>query len=172
MQRTARFFLLAILTAGFVQAEERFSQRLTAEERKAAGLDQLTPEQLAVLDSLVQRTGRPARVERGTEKSDKPGAVTADAKSESKRRLFGLPVREREQEEAITARLIGTYRGWDAGTVFRLDDGQVWVLVDPNDRYRTEPRQAPRVKIVKSGIGGYKLTVEDDPMWVRVRRVQ
>lgn len=36
-------------------ATDRFSERLTAEERQAAGLGQLTPEQRATLDALVRR---------------------------------------------------------------------------------------------------------------------
>lgn len=47
--------LLCLLTTSANAADPSFWSQLTPEERKAAGVDQLTPEQQAALDQLAQR---------------------------------------------------------------------------------------------------------------------
>lgn len=175
---TRRSLLLLLTTTVLALAQDDFSRRLTPEERKASGLDRLSPEQIAVLDALVQRD---------RQKSDGPVAVQPAAasvapaaapaappevenKPDQKRRLFGLPVKE--EMESITGTLVGEYRGWSGSTVFRLADGQVWVQSNTNDTFYVAPQQNPKVKIEKSKFGGYKLTVEGSSVWVRVRRLQ
>ena len=173
-----RIFALCLLASVPAAGQDRFSQRLTPEERKAAGLDQLTAEQIASLDALVQRerqapvgAKKPAAVQPAAQPAT-TAVATEPAKSspQKKSRLFGLPAAD--EENTITGTLVGEYRGWTGQTIFRLADGQIWVQEDHNDIYSVPPRQNPSVRIEKSAIGGYKLTVEGERMWVRVRRVQ
>lgn len=161
-------------------AQEEFSRRLTPQERKAAGLDRLSREQLAVLDALVQRErqGGPAPVANLPAPAPAPEAppvaratpTAAASKPEQKTRLFGLPAKE--EVKAVTGTLVGEFRGWTGYTEFRLADGQVWVQTDHDDRREVTPRTNPQVKIEQAVFGDYKLTVEGSRIWVRVRRVQ
>ena len=184
MLPSLRILALVLTTALTALAQEDFSRRLTPQERKAAGLDQLSPKQIAALDALVKRDreGRPAPM------AAPPTAVTtsvatpaekpaeriapppADNKPEPKKRLFGLPAND--DVNAITGVLVGEFRGWNGQTRFRLEDGQVWVQTDHTDIRAFTPRQNARVKIEKAVFGDYKLTVEGSPIWVRVRRME
>ncbi len=173
-----------MLSIGCVLAQDRFSERLTTEERAAAGLDQLTPAQLATLDALVKKdhdraatvtapaAPAPAANAPAAAVVDAAQAETPSARSDApaKRRHFGLPVRD--ETNAITGVLAGEFNGWHGATVFRLQDGQIWVQEDKTDVYDATPRENPKVSISKSMFGGYKLSVEGVPGWVRVRRIQ
>lgn len=190
MHPLPRLFALGFCSAGLLLAQDRFSERLTAEERDAAGLNQLTTAQLSVLDGLVARQQRTAvaatpapsgaKSARGTQSSAEPATnaaaapadVSAAAQPEpaSKRRLFGLPVRD--ETDAITGVIDGDFRGWSGGTMFRLQDGQIWTQADPTDHYDSKLLKNPSVKISKSMFGGYKMTIDGVPGWVRVRRIQ
>lgn len=186
MRSTVTYFVFGLLSAGLAFAQSKFSDRLTAEERRAAGLDLLTPAQIEALDALVARENRPAgaaakapAASKATSKASSgkvaaaapaPAMDVAEASAEKKTRTFGLP--EKENVSAVTGTLLGEYRGWNGNTIFRLEDGQIWMQTDRTDTHEASPRQNVRVKIEKSMFGGYKLTAEGDPMWVRVRRVQ
>ncbi|MBI5770703.1 MAG: hypothetical protein HZA93_23195 [Verrucomicrobia bacterium] len=185
MRSTVKTIMFAALSAGLAFAQSKFSERLTAEERRAVGLDLLTPAQVEALDALVARenraggaTAKAPAVSKSTTKATaaKPAtaqttvAEAAEGPAEKKTRAFGLP--EKENVNAITGTLLGEFRGWNGNTIFRLEDGQIWMQTDRTDTHQTSPRQNVRVKIEKSMFGGYKLTAEGDPMWVRVRRVQ
>ena len=182
MRSISRILALGLLSAGLAFAQSKFSERLTLDERRAAGLDQLSEAQVAALDALVARDARgavsaskmapAANAPAAKSKMDAPAAAAepARAPAEKKTRAFGLPAKE--DVSAITGTLVGEYRGWNGSTIFRLEDGQMWVQADRTDVREIAPRQNVRVKIEKSMFGGFKLTAEGDPMWVRVRRVQ
>ena len=180
MTRLLPALALMLTTATLAFAQDDFSRRLTPEERKAAGLDRLSPTQIAALDALVQRDrqGLPAPVPAQAAPVPPPAAAPvtraapppAETKPEQKKSSFGLPAKD--EVDTITGTLVGEYRGWNGYTIFRLEDGQTWVQTDHLDRHEATLRQNPRVKITKAAFGDYKLTVEGNPMWVRVRRVQ
>lgn len=179
-----RFVAFGMLSIGCVLAQDRFSERLTTEERAAAGLYQLTPAQLATLDALVKKdhdraatlptaaATAPTATAPETPVANTTPAETASPRPDApaKRRHFGLPVRD--ETNAIAGVLDGEFNGWHGATVFRLQDGQVWVQEDKTDVYDATPRANPKVNISKSMFGGYKLSVEGVPGWVRVRRIQ
>lgn len=159
-----RLLLLVSLWLGGVVvsvAQERFSQRLTSAERQAAGLDTLTPAQLAALDTLVQRD---------RESGPTPPPAKTEPSAEARVARFALP--EKDEPTAVQSRLAGEYRGWDGRTFFQLENGQLWVQTDSTDTHSTSPRSNPAVKVEKSMFGGYKLTVEGERLWVRVKRVK
>ena len=179
----SRIFLpiaLIVTAATLTFAQENFSRRLTSDERKAAGMDLLSREQIAVLDALVQRDRQrpstPIAVPAAPVAPQEAPALTRTApqpagpRPEQTSRLFGLPAKD--EGKMISGTLVGEYRGWTGNTTFRLEDGQVWVQTDHNDSHTVTPRQNPRVKIETAVFGDYKLTVEGSSLWVRVRRLQ
>jgi len=179
---------MAVATVG--AAEAGFWQQLTPEERRAAGLDQLTPEQQAVLDQLTGRYAREgarqvreqakqeARAEvkqevRAEVKQEVREEVKREMKTEEKTREVakaGLPAEDKEV--VIRSRIAGKFNGWSGATVFRLENGQVWVQSNKSDTLWVPTMENPEVEVRPSKLGGWKLYLMAKGFWVRVRRVQ
>ncbi len=86
-------------------------------------------------------------------------------------RLFGLERMEGRASE-ITAVARGTYEGWEAGTSFELDNGQVWEVYD-TARYRfLRPLENPEVSIERGAFDTYRLKVDGYNRWANVRRTR
>lgn len=149
-----------------VVAEDRFSERLAPEERRAAGLEQLTAEQLAALDALVrrdreggeQRVRELVRAEVASEVTEK---ARAEVQAEEKQRRLA--------ETRVLSRIRGRYDGWDRGTVFQLENGQVWRHTGSAVQY-VKPVDSPAVLIEKV-YGGWRL-YDAGGGWCPVRRVK
>lgn len=173
------------------RAAESFVQQLTPEERRAAGLDTLTPTQQAALDALADRFAKEgARVteDRVREETkvevakvrEESKAEVAKAREET-RTTVEKEVKQRETAQAgrpvkieaqvVASRIKGTFRGWNGRTLFALENGQQWVQTDPEDTYWAPVQQSPEVEVRPSGFGGWKLQVMPNGHWVRVKRV-
>ncbi|MFA5057094.1 MAG: hypothetical protein WC485_03190 [Opitutaceae bacterium] len=158
---------LALATAVVAAAGETgFWGQLTPEERRAAGLDRLTPEQQAELDRLAGRYA---------------GTRAGQAREETKREL---KVQEQQREEArvglteesktavIRTRITGRFNGWSGRTIFRLENGQTWVQTNGDDRVWLSTLENPEVEIYPAGLGGWKLRLVGTGYWLHVRRVK
>jgi hypothetical protein len=88
------------------------------------------------------------------------------------RSRIGLPQKS-EDGEKVSSRIAGEFKGWTGATIFRLENGQVWVQENPNDHQWFKTEMNPPVEISHSMFGGWKLTVNGNRgLWVRVKRVQ
>lgn len=111
---------LAWSLAGHAQeaaTPSRIEQQMTPEQFRAAGLDRLTPEQLANLNAWLNRT---LVVETGK------AAAQAKKKVEDENRgflSFG-------SNEPVLSQLKGEFRGFDKGRRYLLANGQEWEQVD------------------------------------------
>ena len=94
MKSLARWIGCVLLMAAWTVPGAEFSERLTAEEFAAAGLDRLTPDQRAQLDALVKReqSGEVARVREETSQQVKAELAAAEKKDESGNLLQRLRV--------------------------------------------------------------------------------
>ena len=130
--RMKRIMGLLLGTAALAWADMGLYQRMTAEERRAAGVDQMTAMQQAVLD------GAAARVER-----ENLGLAVATAKAET-RAVVQAELNAKHEAEAarrsseanptvIRARITGAFTGWTGHTVFNLDNGQVWAQTETRE---------------------------------------
>jgi len=169
---TLVFFLT--VAAGAVLGDDRFSDRLTAEQRKAAGLDQLTPAQLAALDALVSADRQQGAAQvRNQARAELREEVKAEVKAEAKQQARAEVTKElqarRESEERIITRIAGPFNGWDGATVFKLENGQVWRQSEPGVYY-FKPMDSPAVLIEKV-YGGWRL-YDQNGGWVRVIRIK
>jgi len=162
-------------------AAESFVQQLTPEERSAAGLDRLTPEQQQALDALAVRfategarvTETRVREETKAEVAKVREEAKVQVESEVKKRgeaLAGLEGTQRDTR-IIATKIKGTFKGWSGRTLFPLENGQVWVQVDGSETYWVPSQLGADVEIRPSGIGGWKLHVQPNGNWVRVKRV-
>jgi len=162
-------------------AAESFVQQLTSEERRAAGLDRLTPEQQQALDVLAVRfategarvTEARVREETKTEVAKVREEAKASLETEVKKRgeaLAGLEGTERDTR-VIATKIRGTFKGWSGRTVFPLENDQVWAQVDGSETYWVPAQPGPGVEIRPSNLGGWRLYVQPNGKWVRVKRV-
>lgn len=118
MSRFPRLLILAAALAALpALAAPPIQQQMSPEEFRAAGLDKLTPEELARLNTWL---GRTLEVE------------TARAATEAKKRVeddnrgflnFG-------SSEPIRSSIAGEFRGFGSGRSYTLANGQVWRQTD------------------------------------------
>ncbi len=140
-----------VLAGGDAHAERPYTaieQRLSAEQMRATGLDQLRPEQLSLLNQLL---------------SNEQAAIAAQSAQAG---------RERRGEEAmpVSSSVKGEFRGWQNGTVFELENGQRWRVVD-GDFLAIRPMANPKVTISPGAFGSWYMLVEGTSVKVKVKRV-
>ena len=133
---------LALLCAALTAkaAGDRFpgvEKLMSDEEFRAAGLDQLSPAQLEALDRwLVRYTAGDAEVLQQSNEE----------------------VRDAKKDYEVRSRIVGDFDGWSGGTVFRLENGQVWDQ-RLDGRYFYDGPPNPEVVIDRNWLGFYRLTV-------------
>lgn len=134
-------------------------ERMSGAQYREAGLGKLSDEELAALNAWIRE--------------NLAGQVAAPAQpvdhASTDRRGF---MSDGASDGPIVSRISGEFRGWDGtGTVFRLDNGQVWQSTDPAARLAIQVND-PEVRI-RPGFGGsWFLSVEGYNSRVRVRRIE
>lgn len=118
-------------------------QRMGADQFHAAGLDKLTPEELARLDAWLNQT---LGVE--TKKAaDQAAALTQNRIEQETRGFFNFG-----SSEPIVSALVGRFNGFARNRLYTLANGQQWRQVD--DATLTGVHlDAPEVRINPSMIG-------------------
>ena len=125
---------------------------MTPEQFKAAGLDKLSPEELANLDASLK--GYQRKVE--TKAVEKANAA-ADQKVEEK-----LKVERRKGFEHIESRVDGTLTRLTGHSIITLEDGTRWKQANPEDNFRSQVVDHPTA-IVTRGAFGYKMRIAGLP---------
>jgi hypothetical protein len=122
--RTLAFaLLLACSATAFAQSQTPpIEQAMTPEEFKAAGLDKLSPDELAHLNTWLGRT-----ITQQTEKAAEKAAAQATEKVKDENRGFF----HFNEDKPVDAHFAGEFRGFGGkGATYTLDNGQVWQQVD------------------------------------------
>ncbi|MDN3918872.1 hypothetical protein [Roseateles violae] len=84
---------------------------------------------------------------------------------------FGLDRRNPAAEsQQVESQIVGTFEGWDARSLIKLANGQVWQIDDGTSA--SYALQSPKVKISRTMLGAYYLEIEGAKRMPRVRRVQ
>jgi hypothetical protein len=149
--------LAAVSLPSLAQASQAdVEQRFTPVEMHEAGLDTLSPAQLAALNRLLR------------EKAASPAASSASAPprtdDDANHSYIGL------DDKPIHSRVTGTVAGWEPGTVFVLANGQQWKVLKGAMKLR-KPLQAPEIVVVPGIAGRWFLQVDEDMPKARVYRV-
>ncbi|HYC69920.1 MAG TPA: hypothetical protein VEB66_01855 [Opitutaceae bacterium] len=185
--------LAALAIAVAAPAQGDFTAIMTAEERTAAGLDKLTPEELARLRAVVERykAGEVAVVrQRAAEEvavvRREADAVVAQVQAAAEKARDAKPAAEKkpgwlkalvtlqevaerpDEQEAFEARLATEFQGWRRNMTFTLDDGSRWQVIGDDD-YVSPPRPTPRVRIRPGLLGSYWMEVEGVRPRVKVK---
>ena len=146
----------ALGQTGFSSLEEQ----MTGKEFMAAGLGKLSPEELESLNEWIRSHSL------GSLDSPKSTASAVRAEEDLDRR--GLPSEKDDDDSPIVSRLIGKFSGWDGQTVFKLENGQIWMQSSPRD---LPFKEGDRVTIKSGTIGGYILRSESGTS-TRVQRIE
>jgi hypothetical protein len=150
------FSLALAVSPAQAQAFSSLEERMSARDFREAGLDKLSPEELARLNAWLAANGLAA-----------PAAAAAPAQDEDRRGF-----RERLDTREINARVAGTFAGWAGVTEITLDNGQVWRVTDANSRLRTGPIESPRVTLRAGALGGWWMIVEGFNTRAPVERIR
>ena len=158
-----RSFLALVSAASFVPASRlqgtsfsTLEERMSAAEFRGAGLEKLSAEELAALNAWLSNNGTSGR--------------TVAPREEDRRGLREAPTSQ--SRGPINTRLIGESTGWSYGTVFRLENGQVWRSVDRESTLAGVRLTNPSVEIRQGIMGNWRLKFGDYNTSAQVERVE
>jgi len=169
MKYITTLLILFVASVSFA-ASDGFSsleEQMTGKEFMAAGLGKLTPEELAALNEWIRRHSV-ATLDAPTAAAATASAGGATADPVDRR---GLPSDDGDNEEPIVARLEGEFTGWDGQTVFKLDNGMIWVQSD-RDKHYVKAITNPEVTISPGMFSAWYLSVDGSNSRCKVRRIQ
>lgn len=158
--------LLSLPALASAQQSPPIEQAMTAEEFRAAGLDKLSAEELARLNTWLDR-----RVQQET--SAAVAAVAEQAREEGRKEVveknrgffhFG-------SEEPIVAAIVGEFNGFRKGQRYRLDNGQVWEQTDTASLAGVR-RTNPQVRIKPGMMGAWWLKLDGYNTQAKVQRIE
>lgn len=136
-------------------------QRLTPEQLRETGLNQLTPAQLALLNRLLREDAQ-------RETAAAPALPAPAAAAPGPEQAGFL---EGASDAAIRSRVVGTVEGWAPGTVFALENGQQWRVLKGELTLR-KPMNAPAIAVIPGFSGRWFLQVDEDLPKARVQRIK
>lgn len=145
-------------------ASEGFSsleEQMTGKEFSAAGLNKLSPQELGALNDWIRR--------HSVATLSTPVAADAPPAADADRR--GLPSDPEDDESPITSRLVGKFSGWDGQTVFKLENGMIWVQAD-KDKFYIREVENPEVTITPGIFSAWYLSIDGYGSKCKVRRIQ
>ena len=120
-------------------------------------------EQLALLNALLDEQAA-ATVQAARAEARADAAASGTQRDPDPSRFIGL------SDEPIASRARGTISGWEPGTEFTLENGQVWKVL--KGRLRLDaPRESPEVQVVPGIAGRWFLQVDPDLPKARVYRI-
>lgn len=149
----------AIALAQADGSQQPLEQAMTPEEFKAAGLDKLSPSELAALNGWLDR--------RIAAETTRAAAQAEDKVKGEARGFFNFG-----SEEAITSTIQGEFSGYAKGRDYTLANGQVWEQID-SARLDGVRKTNPRVTISPSLLGNmWYMRIEGYNKRAQVRRVK
>jgi hypothetical protein len=153
----------AVAADGFSSLEEQ----MTGKEFTASGLDKLSAEELDALNNWIRSHSL------GT--LDEPRSIaaasTVQAEEVSGKDLRGLTDDKHEDDSPIRSEVLGEFEGWDGQTVFKLDNGMIWVQ-DDRDKFYVRDIENP-IAVIESGMfDTWHLHIEGYDAQCKVKRIQ
>lgn len=150
--------LLGLLAFGLAplagaQSFSTLEERMSVSQFRAAGLDKLTPEELAELNAWLQQN------------------VAGSTAAYGGQPASGGPAMADTGDGPVHSRILGEFRGWEGKTIFRLENGQVWQQVD-NDPWRGVKLENPSITIRPGFMDSWTLRVEGYNTTTKVRRIR
>lgn len=161
---------LALPAAAGAQNAMPLQNQMSADEFKAAGLDKLTPTELANLNTWLARaitaeaeTKAQAAVAKATDSAREEGRQEVIKKN---RGFFDFG-----SEEPITGIIQGEFSGFGSGRHYTLDNGQIWEQID-STRLDGVRKSNIKASIRPSKLGVWWLKVDGYNTQAKVRRIE
>lgn len=145
----------------FAQQFSTLEERMSSADFKAAGLDKLSPEELARLNAFIR-----SEVDKTTAVARQEGMREQDRNDAAKmgfRNYHG-------DVDTISSSIVGDFRGWSGGTHFVLANGQEWRQLDA-DVFSIHLNN-PGVTISPGLMGTWFLKVDGYGSTTKVERVK
>ena len=151
-------FCLAFATAAVSQDFSSLEELMTDAEFRAAGLDRLSPEELASLNAwLVSRLNA---IPNTTVSPSQQGFKADD----------GLFAGGGDRSEVVSS-VDGAFDGWGKGTVVKLANGQWWEVTD-DASFAIPETLNPGVTIKPAMLGSWLMKVDGYNRTARVTRIR
>jgi hypothetical protein len=131
---------------------------MSSSDFKAAGLDKLSPDELARLNAFIR-----SEVDRRT--------ARARATHQQGQDQFGFH-NGRSPRDSLVTRIDGVFTGWNGHTKFHLNNGQVWQQIDSSAQFEGIRLVNPEISIKPGFMGSFMLSVEGYNSEVRVKRIK
>lgn len=166
-----RLLLAFALTASIATAENRFpgiESIMSLEEFRNAGLDKLSPAEIAVLNQAITKHLEGTIKTEVAKQSDDIRKAAAEEERRNILARFGLPQIDLTQDWKNEPVLAATVTGWVGGNSFKLDNGQVWEGTEPI----TYELKGKSVRILPRPGGHFSLEVDGKNTSIRIRRVK
>lgn len=163
----ASFFFCLSLTSAMADGFSSLEEQMTGKEFMAAGLDKLSQEELDALNAWIRN--------RSLGTLDAPraavaaGAGAASTDDGGDRR--GFPSWDGEEDEPIRSRIVGEFNGWDGQTIFKLENGMIWVQ-DDRDKFFARDVENPVAVIEPGMFDSWHLHIEGYRAECKVKRIQ
>jgi len=143
-----------IATAAIAKEFSSVEEQMSSREFKSAGLEKLSPEELAALNAWI-RANQPS------------GGVYNSAQND----LVRIGFNDSDARDVITSNVIGEFKGFNSGTTIKLENGQVW-RVESGELEGIKAMSNPKVTIKPGLIGGWRLQVDGYNSVAKVKRVE
>jgi len=166
--------LLALITSLSVMAADGFSsleEQMTGKEFMASGLGKLSQQELDALNAWIRA--------RSLGTLDTPTAAVAAASTTASapesavaggdRR--GLASDDRKDDSPIRSAILGEFDGWDGQTIFKLENGMIWVQ-DDRDKFYVKDLENPVAVIEPGMFKSWSLHIEGYKSECKVKRIQ
>jgi hypothetical protein len=151
------FALLALACLSAVaQDSSELRTRMGAQAFHAAGLDKLSPQELAQLEAWLA-THPPVTLPASRAASARIAARVPEAPSAGHGR------------DRVESRIAGRFEGWHPGSVLTLQNGQQWRVIDSSELVVRQALDQPPVTVRPGLLGGWNLKVEGYNTQARVK---
>ncbi|MEE4218774.1 MAG: hypothetical protein V2I48_14255 [Xanthomonadales bacterium] len=166
--------LLALTTSVSAMAADGFSsleEQMTGKEFMAAGLGKLSQQELDALNAWIRAHSlgtldTPA----GAVAATSTAAATSEAAVAGGDRR-GLASDDKKDDSPIRSAIVGEFDGWDGQTIFKLENGMIWVQ-DDRDKFYVKDLENP-VAVIEPGLfSSWSLHIEGYKSECKVKRIQ
>ena len=163
--------VLLLLSASVVVAQSQsfssLEERMSAQDFREAGLDKLSPEELAKLNRWIERSVRLADPAVAAAVAQGQVAAVTSAPEETASQV-GF---ENARRDEFSSRIQGTFNGWSGDTQFVLENGMVWEQAE-DDRYAHKEIENAAVTITPGAFSSWRLKIGGSNRTTLVKRIR
>jgi len=167
--------LLTFLIVSSASAADGFSsleEQMTGREFMATGLNKLSQQELDALNEWIRShslgtldapKAAAATTATAAAASTQPEAAGGDRR--------GLASDDTKDDSPIRSKILGEFDGWDGQTIFKLENGMIWVQ-DDRDKFYVKDADNP-IAIIEPGMfNSWHLHIEGYKSECKVKRIQ